>query len=388
MVEGTAKLICDLGNSGTRVTTKFGKNSKGIPMSRLVTISNVFGNITQQQAKVSMGNTMYTEENSRIFNNNEELYCNGRVCSTEFEATVVRPTALEKKYSSLATRLALHNAFCKGYEAIADFTKADYDSIDVNWDVTLLLPPEDIESGAKQLAEMVRSITEVDFMMPKLKKEIKINGVKIFPEGFAAFIAVLYEDSKKLRPAYTYLTEEGTKTLICDIGAGTTDFSLADGSHIISSTRFTREVGGNNVHQRMRKLMRDKGINLTDSAARVACETGVAKSGAKKYPCINEIQQAKREVARQLVDAVQEFFENTMISTQSISNILIVGGGAEISDVAGIEPISDYVMDFMKRLSKDIALVELPKVTNEEGVESRMSPRLCNVIGASILADL
>lgn len=390
MVSGEATLVLDLGNSSTRVATKYGKNSKGNPREKINVVSNAFGTIPENMVQSYLNNDVYSEENSRIFRCNDEVYCNGKICSTEFESTVLRPTSLEKKYNSLAAKLAIINGFCKGYEAIAGFTDNAIDGIDVKWNLVMLLPPEDIETGAKELAEMARSIKKIKFLMPKIEKDIEIQSVKIFPEGFAAYIAVVFEEVGKVREGYADLIEDGNRTLIVDIGGGTTDYSLADGASIIASTRFTREIGGNNVHQRMRKLMRDKGYTLSDSAARAGCEKGFVKIGAQKVECIEEIQQAKKEVARQLVDSVQEFFENTMLAIQSINNILIVGGGAEESNVDGIKPISNYIMEFMQRLSKNIGLVQLPVSKKEvDGVvtEVKMSPRMCNIIGACILAD-
>ena len=50
------------------------------------------------------------------------------------------------------------------------------------------------------------------------------------------------------------------------------------------------------------------------------------------------------DLSRQLVDAVQEFFENNMMPILGINNILVVGGGAESSEEKGIDPISMYIM--------------------------------------------
>lgn len=383
MVNGTAKLVVDLGNSETRVTTYFGKNSKGEDRKKTSILSNRFGELPESKLNLYLDNDVYTEANSRIFKHNNAYYSNGLLCDTEFGSIAIRPSALEKKYNSLVTKLTIINALCRGYEDIAEFTNNDLDSIDVKWELTLLLPPEDIDAGAKDLAEMAKGITEIEFALPKVSRDIEVTGVKIFPEGFAALIAILFESKGVLRKDYTYLVEEDTTTLICDIGAGTTDFVLARGCSIVSSTRFTREVGGNNVHQKVRRLLKEQGIVLSDSAVRKGCEAGFVKSGAKKYSITDEIAKAKSDVSKQLVDAVQEFFEDNMIPINSINNLLVCGGGSEASSVEGIQPISDYISDYMSRLSKHIHLVELPK--DEEG--NPMSSRMLNIIGAGILSE-
>lgn len=403
MVNGTAKLVIDLGNSSTRVIVKFGNNSKGTPRVRLAELSNRFGVIDNGRLAPYMDSPVYNEDNSRIFTYHGENYCNGELCDTEFGSVAMRPSALEKKYNSQVTRLSIQNALCIGYETIADFTNSDISSVDVDWDMTILLPPDDVEVGSKEISVLARSITAVKFLMPEFEKEIKINKIKIYPEGFAAFIAVLFESFGKIRSEYSYLTAKSSTTLIVDIGAGTTDFMLVKGTNAITSSRFTREVGGNNVHQRVRRLMKQKGIPLSDTAAREGCEVGYVMSGARKQPIIEEIAQAKSDVSKQLVDAVQEFFEDNMIPIQSVTNLLICGGGAEESDVEGIEPIGKYIFEFMKGLSRDVNMVELPKVGESclvdflaqgqddadlEAIKSRkMSSRMLNIIGAGILSE-
>lgn len=386
MVNGTARLVVDLGNSSTRVKTYFGKTPKGSPRNRLSYLDNRYGKIPEEKLGNYLGSDVYTEENSRIFKHNDIIYCNGSVCNTEFGATTIRPTALEKKYESLVTKLTLINALCRGYEDIANFTNSDIESIDVDWELILLLPPDDIDAGASKLVELAKSITTIDFMMPELQKNVNIVSGTVYPEGFCALIGVLFESKGVIRPEYAYLVEEDTKTLICDIGAGTTDFMLAEGANVISSTRFTKEIGGNNVHQRVRRLLKDEGVVLNDRIVRKGTETGTVKSGAKVYDITPQINRAKSEVSNQLVDAVQEFFEDNMLPVQSINNLLICGGGAESSDNPDIEPIANYIKEYMLRLSPNIHLVELPNIVIN-GEESKASPRLLNIIGAGILAE-
>ena len=382
MVNGTATLVMDIGNSSTKAMVKFGNNKDGKPRTKMFELSNCFGNIETGMIDSYLRNETYKDDTSRIFVHNGDTYCNGEICMAEFGAVADRPTALEKKYESFISTLTVKNALCKAYECLADITQNDLDGIEVNWNFVVLLPPDDIEAGSKAMAELIKGVKSIEFLKPKLKTDISINKISIFPEGFAAFIAVLYEPAMTVRTGYEYLVADGVSTLVVDIGAGTTDFMLIRGKNVVNSTRFTREVGGNNVHQRLRRAMKQSGITLSDAAAREGCETGYIYSGAKKYDVIAQIAQAKRQVSRQLVDAIKEFFEDNMIPIQSINNILICGGGAEDSKVDGIEPISKYVFEFLQNVSKDIGLVELPMDENGE----RVSSRLLNIIGAGILA--
>lgn len=383
MVDGTATLVIDLGNSDTRVLTEFGVNGKGKVRRKLSVLSNRYGILPEDKIDVYLTNQIYSEEDSSIFKLEGDHWCNGDICLTELTSTTQRPSALHKKYNSLPSKLSIMNGLKRGYEDVAEFADCDLTSVNVSWDLVLLLPPEDVDEGAKQIAELARTIDSIEFLMPELKKNISINSINVYPEGFCAYIAVVFESKKKIRKSHAYLVEPTETTLIADIGAGTTDFTVAKGGKIITSTRFTRAIGGNNVHRRVGKLLRERGISLPENFIREGTETGFVRSGSKEYDIKEEIATAKRDVSKQLVDAVEEFFENNMIPIQSINNLLLCGGGAMESDVEGIEPIADYITDFITSISPDIRRVELPE--DEDG--EKLSPRLLNVIGAGILSE-
>lgn len=398
MVEGVAKLIVDFGNSNTRVMTQFGLTKKGNVRSKLTVLDNQFSLIPEDELPVIKSNSEYTEENSRIFKENDSLYCNGVVCRREYDATSFRPSALDKKYRSISTRLAMINAFMQGYEDITEFTSADYDAVNVKWDVTVMMPAEDIDSivvsgdsettGGKMLGEMIKGITSIDFVLPEVHKNIELEGgVKIFPEGFCALIAVLFEKKGSLRSEYSYLLDEDNLTLICDIGAGTTDMMLAQGSSVISKSRFTKEVGGNNISQRVRSDLRKRNFNLREEMVQRACTTGTIKSGNNTYSIVDELVSAKKAVANQIIDAVQEFFEREMIPIKSVNNLLVCGGGSIDTGIEGVKPIAQYMVEYLETLSaNDIGLVEIPK-RMEDGEEVTLSPRLLNIYGAGIMAE-
>lgn len=386
MVNGTAKLIIDFGNSDTRVQTKFGNTPKGAERVKTVVISNIFARMSEEECARYISEGVYTEDDSRIFETSGgDIYCTGVICQKEFERTAERPSAVISKYQSINLKWSLQAALCMGYKAIAEFTNSDIDSIDVDWEIVTLLPPDEIDVGAKIVADTIRSITKVDFKMPCFSKDIRVKSVKIYPEGFAAFIACLFEGVGKIRESHKYLSDKGRTVLIVDIGAGTTDFMLVQDGKPISSSRFTRTTGGNNVHQTLRRMLKKKGISLKDAAAREACSVGYVFYGAEKISVIDEIAEAKMEVSRDLLDALVEYFESTMVAVNSINNILIVGGGAVESDVEGIKPISDYLFDYIKTISPHIGRVEIPMVKKGES-SKKLDCRMANVIGAGILA--
>lgn len=387
MIIGSAKLVIDLGNSETRVKTYYGKNVKGNSRSKLTILDNRYSAVPDEKVNLYMNDDSYNGKNSSLFRlDNGAYYCNGNLCNIEMSQTSFRPSALEKKYDASVTKLTIINAIKQGILDVAKLSDCPCDKMDIDWELHLLLPPEDLEGGAKKLANMAKSIKSVDFLMPKLKKDVNIRKVMVYPEGMCAFFGVIYERKGIIRPDYRYLIEPTESTIIFDIGAGTTDIVLVRGCQVVQSSRFTKEIGGNNVHRLVQRDLRNKGISLPDDVIRQGTNVGYIRSGSRIIDISNSISEAKKAVSNQLVDAVQEFFESSMISIRTISNILVCGGGAEIPENDSIEPISNYIVNYMRRLSPDIKLVVAPTIKVNDDWET-MSPRLMNIIGAGILAE-
>lgn len=377
MVQGKANLVVDLGNSETRVLTMFGVTQKGDRRHRLSILDNRYADVPNDY-KVSDD---YSEENTTIFYMDNGYWCNGKLCEDEFSVFAIRPTAQEKKYESDVTRLTLRRAFLQGLMDLSDIANAGISALDVDWDVTVLLPPGDLGAGAAKIADMVKEIKGIRFVMPEVEKEIKINSVKVMPEGFCAFISVLMDLNSDVREDYKYLLEGST--LLFDIGAGTTDIVVVKDGHPIDNTRTTVEIGGNNVHQKVRNLLREKyDLTLPERTVRVGVERGFVKDGSKRIDLVDMIADAQNDVAKTFISEAKSFFERTQYPVRTIENLLICGGGAEESKVDGVEPIGRYLFEYMKRLSPNISNVELPCGKDGE----KVSPRLLNIYGAGTLS--
>lgn len=387
MVTGNATLVVDLGNSETRVKTYFGKTAKGNFRTRLSCLSNRYSSVRdEERLDQAMANPEYTDENSRVFDMDGELYCNGRMCETEFNISMFRPTAGEKKYRSLSTKAALRNALMQGYEDIASMEQCDLESISVTWNLSLLLPPQDLEVGAADLAALAREIRQLDFIMPKFSVNVNIAHVNVFPEGFCALMGVMFVSAGVTRAGYGYLMEDDAYTLIVDIGAGTTDFNLALGGKVISNARYTCDFGGNNVTQRVRRMLRNEGYTkLREDVFQRACETGYLKVGTNTIDIRDKIDTAKSEVATQLVNAIKDYMELGDVTIQDVSYLLVCGGGSEEPPESDMEPISNYLVRYLQNQSSGIKQVNLPTLMING--EQRVSPRLMNIIGAGIMSE-
>ena len=192
MVEGKAKLVIDLGNSETRVITQFGGKSV------LTVLPNMVSDLTDGAVATFMKSEDYNEETSRIFEYKGVNYCNGELCEKEFGVTAMTPTALLKKYDTLISELNIQNAFRQGFESVSRIANCDMQSVDVEWDVTVLLPPEDIEIGSKVISKKIQGMKTLNFKMPELVKVLDVLSVKVLPEGFAAFIGILFKSKSAI----------------------------------------------------------------------------------------------------------------------------------------------------------------------------------------------
>lgn len=395
MVEERAKLVIDLGNSETRVGVIYGSSEDGSPRKRICTMSNRYSTMYEGVLNRYLESPEYDPETSRIFKYDGSIYCGGELCEAEFLASSNRPTANEKKYNSEITSITLNNVLMQGIMCIANIEECDISDVDVVWDVSILLPPGDIDAnvedpvqgkltGAKVLANKVKEITSIDFLMPKYKKEVKIDNVTVLPEGHCAFIALMFKNKNVIREEYKFLKD--AKVLIIDIGAGTTDESIVDKGRTVISSRHTIQIGGNNVHQKVRQLLSEREINLTDSAAREGTEKGYIYDAAKKEIILNEIHAAKIDVSKNLAQEIKNSFEGSTYPITDIGFMLVCGGGAETSKIGGIPPMSKYLVEVMKRLSKNIEALEYPKEM-VDGEERVMSPRLMNIKGAMIISE-
>lgn len=389
MAQGTAKLVLDLGNSETRIKVFFGKTLKGNPRSRLVTSSNRYAEVPSNLLNRFLTEGTYTEEDSRIFEINGVDYCLGRVCDEELYHVSERPSALEKKYKNFASKVAITNAFCTGFNVVAEMSNTTVESLDIDWEVIAMLPPADVVAGGQQLVGIVQGINHIKFLMPELEKDVVIKSVKVLPEGLCAFLGCVMKSKTVLREGYADIVQNREETLICDIGAGTTDFLKVKGAQPIASSMFTTEIGGNNVHRIVQKDLKDNyGIDLPDSVVREGCEKGYVMNGSHRVDICKQIERAKRMVSRKLVDAVQGFFESSMIPIATISNILVCGGGAEApTDNDDVKPIANYIVEYIKNISANIKLIEIPKEKNSDGEEVTLSPRLLNIRGAGYMAE-
>lgn len=396
MVEGKASLVIDLGNSETRVITIFGKTFEGKPRQKISILPNKFGELSD--AKL-LNNPDYNESNSKVFavgvegSDKKSYFCSGLMCDREKGTVAIRPSSSIKKYDSAISMYTIRLAFLEAYKHISEITKTSIEFLDIEWNVSVLLPPSDLDLGADKMRQNILDLKNIEFLMPVFKRHLNIRQVKVFPEGFCAFIGEVFEYSAKIRSGYETVLK--SSTLIIDIGAGTTDLCIIKDVKLVDGSRYSEETGGNQIFQKINmSLRRTLGKNLPEDSLRIASVKGEVQIGSRVISIINEVEIAKKDVATKLSSAIRNYIESSDYSIYDIENILICGGGAEECKVEGMKSLGDYLKDDLKVWMNYSHFLDIPTevvrtvVDNVEKSETvRISPRLLNVRGAAVLSE-
>lgn len=413
MVQGKATLVLDFGNSQTRGTVKYGRDSQQRIRERKFILSNSFCRVPDNYKMPGV----YTEEDSSIMemscvsNGGKEMhgcYAHGEVVRVEFEPRneATRPSATAVKYDSYHTVLSFGVALLKATRCIMEMTQCSNPSeLDIEWNLVALLPPGDIEKGANSLTELLNS-AKIKFKEPEISFEnIKLSKVSVLPEGFCAYVGTVFERAGVVRDGY----QDKYKgiTLVLDVGAGTSDTLLIENSHVVDESKHTIELGGNNVMALIRRKIKDKlGFKPTEEDTKRAIECGIIKDGSKEINIVDIINDAKTETARKIVNDIRDFVEEISYNMRRVENLLLVGGGVLSGSVdvdrmkemgydsadINIKPFSQDIQEYISELAPNIAIMPMPVITKKsedgkEDIKEEVSPRMLNIIGASIIAN-
>jgi hypothetical protein len=378
-----ANIVIDMGNSETRVLVQSGIGRSGLIKQQLTTVSNIFSQISPDYEVPEN----YSEEDTVVFETADgEFYANGLLVEREFSMSALRPTALDPKPTSKVTMLTIQRAFLEGYRLLSNMYRCSLKSLDVTWNVTFLLPPNDIATGAKTLYGRIKGLEEINFTLPNFSTKLKINSVKAYPEGFAAYIGTVMRRGRIISDTHKHLLS--SKTLVVDIGAGTTDFFVIEGMETIDSTRLTLPYGGNNIIARVKQALLSKNIQLPNKEIEKGVIEGKIKDGRNVINLAKSLAIFKTEVANTLIDGLTSYLEGNGYPVRSIENLLVVGGGSLASQVEGVESLSTYLVDRLKDFAPNIELVTFQENLDEDGnQEVETNPRLLNVLGAGVLAE-
>ncbi|MGV3076307.1 hypothetical protein ACEE21_14580 [Clostridium baratii] len=392
MLKGKASLIVDLGNSETRVMTIFKDPQTGDSKQKLSIISNKFGELVDKDMRL-LDNSDYTEDNSKVFRvNHDQVFCSGYICDREKGTATLRPSATIKKYHSDISMYSVRLALLEGFNHIAEITGELVELIDIDWTVTVLLPPSDLELGSDEIKKNIKNITRIDFLMPEITKNINIVDVTVFPEGFCAFIGEVFESRRKIREGFEKIIM--SSTLVIDIGAGTTDLCIIKDAKLVDGSRHSIETGGNQIFQKMNTFLRRQvGRNFPEDSLRKASVSGDLEIGSQIIDATESIKYARKDVATRLSSEIRNYIESSDFSVFDIENILICGGGAEECG-KGMKALGQFLKEDLEvwmSYSKFLDIPTYDEIVVKDGIQylekKRISPRLLNIIGASVLSE-
>lgn len=397
MVTGNAILVLDLGNSSTKATVKFGKNSSGRYYGKTYDLSNRFA-LLPSDYKVA---EEYTDENSTIIDvdtyvgNNHVLgrFCNGALQEREFPLVSIKPGARDKKWNLDASALSIRLAFLFAFRGIMQLSRCyDPEQFDISWSVVALLPAGDLDAGREKLTQLIMSCDLVTSVLPEMRFDVNVNNVTVLAEGFCAFAGILYDSGRTLRTGYEYLKNE--TVLLFDIGAGTTNCMLIRENQLVQGSKYTISQGGNNVTALVRNKLMFEGLDVDDSSVRSGVISGFVRDGAKNIDITEHVDSAKLEVASKIVSSFEDYLNTLDIKMRSIGYILICGGGSQVGSAD--TPLSEAIITAVRRIAPNIGVLEIPSVVRkvrdvdtDEVIEKceQISPRMLNLIGAGVLAE-
>lgn len=364
------QLVLDLGNSETRAMILQGKDAKGRTRRNTLTFSNQYATLPDDYVVPQA----YLED-SDVVEYEGQLWAHGSIVDAEFSDRMQRPTAIEKKYNSRITEVTLREALYQAMSDIADRAGEGIEDSTYEWDITVLLPPNDIALGKQPFTEKILGITELVMRVPEVRVDVTVNSVNVVPEGSAAFMGAIFEEPGAFfKGADQYI---GENVLVIDIGAGTTDFCIVKGGRIQENSKDSLEIGGNNVQAKVKQLLRQDSDfgNFSPNIVRTATETGYIKMGTRQISIAEKVNRAKEEVAQDIVQGIISYFESVNMKFNEIAYVLLCGGGS--IEVDGLTPIAEPIVEYLKQRAKYVEIMPVPE---------KVSPRDLNIYGAGIIA--
>lgn len=400
MIQGTATLVIDLGNSSTKCNVLFGKDGTGKYKERRFDLPNIFSGIDSDYVVAAD----YNDRTSFIIRADvdyenmhlEGNYCCGELQEKEKPLSTIKPSASQKKYNLESSLLSYRLAFMQAMRELMYMQGVtDIAQMNITWKVITLLPPGDLDIGKEKISAIIKGVDHIDSVYPNMYFDVKIQSVCVLPEGYCAYAGVVFDKGHTYRQAYKCLTEENV--LVFDVGAGTTDCLLIRNNKLVQNSKYTCTQGGNNVYHQVRRILRARGIDLNDEDIRQGILVGYVKVGSQRTSIIDVVNQAKANVAAAILSEIQDFFTAADIKIQSIGYVLVCGGGSMAnSECEDIMTLGEKIIERINQLSENTLLIELPThmVSKEtadgdiQKVEERISPRDLNLVGASILAEI
>ncbi|MFC7394669.1 hypothetical protein [Scopulibacillus cellulosilyticus] len=208
---------------------------------------------------------LHIKVHSPALQENNAIYRVGKLASKVPNATELDPGSDKSEEDQtlvmLFTALAL--------DAVSEENKKHFnrsnDIVDANYTLGTGLPLREVKQGkdASFRAKLLGSVHQIEFLVtPKyrgLKVNIRFNEVKVYPEGFAAFINLVMDN--QLNIVNKDLIHK--RLLIQDIGGLSTDIAVVQDSHVDDDKAQGFNLGVSEALEDIREEIRMKhGVEL------------------------------------------------------------------------------------------------------------------------------
>ena len=258
----------------------------------------------------------------------------------------------------------------------------------VTGDINLYIavPPSQITEAKAEFGKGLTGQFTVTF--PKFNGgttvTINVVSVKCAEESTMAILSYFFGlDGKPKAESAKYL--KGT-VLSMDIGASTTDLAIIKNGRFLEKSGRTYPNGGNIARDYLIDAAMGKlnyPLGLED--ATMAMAEGRLQFGDQYIEITELLDEAKEEVARNLVTYMDAYFQRTQIPMQAINAIVVSGGGSMKSQYIGDDnephitskPLSEFITKALANKCSGVAVVNHSD-----------NPRFANIYGLYIKAQL
>lgn len=384
-----AYLSIDYGNSSTRVNIAYKDKSGGFHTS-IHTLSNRYGYLDENTLYVTEVPD-YTEKNSKVFRTKHDIVCVGKICESECGTAIVKPTSTDKKFDSKFSEYATRLALMQGYMILSQAFGEPIEDLDVTWHMAVCLPAYDMQAGKEKMKELIMNIDTIDFIIPDVQKKINIDAgsIKVGPEGVAAFIGTVFAEPGVFR--YKMKAVASKKVLVIDMGDGTTDISLTEGTMASNTSLHSIQLGGSTITHHLKKEMEQRyGTNFSLDAMQKASITGELQIGNRTIDITKDVERIRRRVALSVANEIKGYFDSLAVHIGEINYILLCGGGAMPQQgESHMKSYVDFVKEALHNMMNFADFLEMPivkqKDTKGKEEEVPLNPRLLNVLGLNII---
>jgi hypothetical protein len=247
----------------------------------------------------------------------------------------------------------------------------------------VVLPPAEVKTSTEAFSDEIKAEYTVTFNKIEKTVTFKITNVYVYAESYMAILAYFFDSNGKVREKALRFAK-GT-VLSLDIGASTTDLAVVTDMKYLEKSGQTYRTGGNIARDIFIDAIREKyEFDMPIEAAELAIAEGRLQLGNSYVTCQEEVYEAKRGFALQIVEMMNGYFRKIGIPIQMIRAIVVSGGGSMAGSyvdsngnvIATSEPMSSFIT------------TELSKVCDKTVIEQFENPRMANIIGLYIRANV